>query len=127
MRCVAIFAFLVITCFPLVGQNRYDVQGPIEMHGRVTVKPGMGPSLEKVFLNDYYPAISSQPGFRQSSLLKVPGSQDQYVLTLAFDSEDLRLQWAKSEIHGKVWPKMLANYADNKVSAYSIVGPKKSR
>ena len=80
--------------------------------------------LEKVFATEYYPAISKQRGFRHAGLLKVTGAEDQYLLKLAFDSEELRLRWAQSEIHQKVWPNMLANYADNKVTAFSIVGPR---
>ena len=123
-RLFLLSTILLAAAFPAAAQNRYDVQGPIELHGHITVKPGMGPNLEKVFASEYYPAISKQRGFRHAGLLKVAGAEDQYLLKLAFDSEELRLRWAQSEIHQSVWPNMLANYADNKVTAFSIVGPR---
>ena len=70
------------------GGRRYDGPGPVELQGHFTAKSGTSADLEKTFHEVYYPAISSQAGFKYSNLLTVPNSSGKYVLTLAFESED---------------------------------------
>ena len=106
------------------GGRRYDGPGPVELHGHITAKSG--PELEKVFHETYYPAISSQAGFKYSNLLKLPNRENKYLLTLAFESEDLRIRWAESDLHQEVWPQMLAQCsaeALDGVDAYGIIDP----
>ncbi len=108
------------------GGRRYDGPGPVELHGHITTKSGAGPELEKIFHEVYYPAISSQAGFKYSNLLKVPKRDNKYLLTLAFESEDLRIRWAESDLHQEVWPQMLAQYSGEEldgVDAFGIIDP----
>ncbi len=121
---VVIFA-LACSSGPGSGR-RFDGPGPVELHGHITTKSGAGPELEKVFHEVYYPAISSQAGFKFSNLLKVPDTDNKYVLTLAFESEDLRIRWAESDLHQEVWPQMLAQYSGEQldgVDAFGMVDP----
>ena len=126
------FALVGIATFALAcssgpgGGRRYDGPGPVELHGHITTKSGAGPELEKVFHDAYYPAISSQAGFKYSNLLKVPKRDNKYLLTLAFESEDLRIRWAESDLHQEVWPQMLAQYSGEEldgVDAFGIIDP----
>lgn len=104
--------------------RRYDGPGPVELHGHFTAKSGTPADVEKTFHEVYYPAISSQAGFKYSNLLTVPNSSGKYVLTLAFESEDLRIRWAQSDLHQEVWPQMTAlmtGDAPSSVDAFGIV------
>ena len=108
------------------GGRRYDGPGPVELHGHFTTKSGTPADVEKTFHEVYYPAISSQAGFKYSNLLTVPNSSGKYVLTLAFESEDLRIQWAQTDLHQEVWPQMTAlmrGDAPSSVDAFGIVDP----
>ena len=108
------------------GGCRFDGPGPVELHGHITTKSGAGPELARVFHEVYYPAISSQAGFKYSNLLKLENSDTKYLLTLAFESEDLRILWAQSDLHQEVWPQMLAQYSGEEldgVDAFGIVDP----
>ena len=104
--------------------RRYDGPGPVELHAHFTAKSGTPADVEKTFHEVYYPAISSQAGFKYSNLLTVPNSSGKYVLTLAFESEDLRIRWAQSDLHQEVWPQMTAlmnGDAPSSVDAFGIV------
>ena len=106
--------------------RRYDGPGPVELHAHFTAKSGTPADVEKTFHEVYYPAISSQAGFKYSNLLTVPNSSGKYVLTLAFESEDLRIRWAQSDLHQEVWPQMTAlmnGDAPSSVDAFGIVDP----
>ena len=104
------------------GGRRYDGPGPVELHGHFTAKSGTPADVEKTFHEVYYPAISSQAGFKYSNLLTVPNSSGKYVLTLAFESEDLRIRWAQSDLHQEVWPQMTALMSDDAPSSVDAFG-----
>ena len=71
-------ALLLTTLFlPLSAQKKdYDVPGPIELHIYLTAKPGQEQALEKLYREEFYPAVSKQPGFISSELMRKPSSND---------------------------------------------------
>jgi len=104
-------------------ERRFEGPGPVELHVHLTAKAEAQQGLEQAFREKFYPAIRSQKGFLHSNLLRIPDKPGEYVLTLAFQSEDLRLRWANSELHEKVWPE-IQRHADPqkiKVHAFGIV------
>jgi len=110
-----------LVCFAEV--RRFEGPGPVEIHVHANTKADMGANLEKVFKTQFYPAISAQTGFRHCDLLRSPEHKGAYVLTIAFDSEDLRVSWTNSDLHQQLWPKMQANFdAENmKIEAFGMV------
>ena len=106
--------------------RRYDGPGPVEIHVRAKVKPDHGSSLEKTFRDSFYPAISRQKGFLHCDLLHSPQQNRSYIVTIAFESEDLRVKWANSPLHQEVWPPMQANFEEGSLSigAFRLVSPK---
>ncbi len=123
-RALAVFLLGSVVCFGEV--RRFGGPGPVEIHVHANAKANMSSNLEKVFKAQFYPAISKQTGFRHCNLLRSPEHKGAYVLTIAFDSEDLRVRWANSDLHERLWPKMQANFADEsmKVEAFGMVAAK---
>ena len=110
-------AFLVWSSVALGGEvRRIDGPGPMELHVHLTAKAGHRDQLEKAFRQAFYPAISKQEGFRHSDLLRIPDKQGEYVLTISFESEDLRVRWANTPLHNEVWPKFSAHAVESKMS-----------
>ncbi len=120
-RALALLLLGSLVCFAEV--RRFEGPGPVEIHVYANAKANMGSNLEKVFKTQFHPAISAQTGFRHCDLLSSPDHKGAYVLTIAFDSEDLRVSWANSDLHQQVWPKMQANFEAEsmKIEAFGMV------
>jgi heme-degrading monooxygenase HmoA len=102
------------------GPRRFEGPGPVELH--VAIAASDSAALEKVFFENFYPAVSSQPGFRHCNLLKVPNREGSYVLTIAFESEDLRLRWVATDLHQEVWGMMTQSMQGGKPSSIEALG-----
>ena len=98
----------------------------MELHVHLTAIAGHANQLEEAFREAFYPAISQQAGFRHSDLLRMPDKQSEYVLTISFESEDLRVRWANTPLHNEVWPKFSAHAVESKMSVeiFSVVASK---
>ena len=123
-RALAVFLLGSVVCFAQV--RRFEGPGPVEIHVHAKAKANMSSKLEEVFKTQFYPAISGQPGFRHCGLLRSPEHKGAYILTIAFDSEDLRVRWVNSDLHQRLWPKMQANLDDEsmKIEAFGMVTAK---
>ena len=128
--CATAVAFFVWSSVALGGEvRRIDGPGPMELHVHLTAKAGHRDQLEKAFRQAFYPAISKQEGFRHSDLLRMPDKDGEYVLTIAFESEDLRVRWANTPLHNEAWPKFSAHAVESKMSVeiFSVVASKSAK
>ena len=108
MRSLVGAILLISFTLTLPAQKKdYDVPGPIELHIYLTAKPGQDKELERLYRDEFYPAVSRQPGFISSELMHKPASSD-YVLRHTFKSEELRMKWVATPEHQKAWPAMTA-------------------
>jgi heme-degrading monooxygenase HmoA len=81
--------------------------GFMEMHIDFAVEPGKEEELLTNYRNHFRPAIGKQPGFIMVNLLKLrKGAPDQtpFRLVLAFQTEEQRLAWTKTDAHQKAFP-----------------------
>jgi heme-degrading monooxygenase HmoA len=106
--------------------RRYDGTGAVEIHVRAIVKPNHTLPLQQTFREYFHPAISKQEGFLHCDLLHTAKSKNAYVLTIAFKTEELRVTWANSPLHQKVWPKMQEHFKPESmaIDAFGLVSPK---
>ena len=81
---------------------------PIELHISLEPQAGKEKELETLYRNHYVPGIKVQKGFRQTTMLRKRDALREYQIDIAFDSEDLRVQWVASTEHTSVWPKFMA-------------------
>ena len=108
------------------GGRRFEGPGPVVLYVGITTQSGQGSALEKTFHEAFYPAISSQAGFKFAHLSKEQGSDNSYVLTLAFESEDLRLRWVATDLHQEAWPKMAEQFSGDGpdfIEALGVIDP----
>jgi heme-degrading monooxygenase HmoA len=124
---IAVLAVVALGCSSgESGGRRFDGPGPMVLHVKITTQSGHGAEMEKTFHETFYPAVSSQAGFKYSDLLKEQGGDNSYVLTIAFESEDLRMRWVATDLHQEVWPQMAAHMsgeAPGGIEALGIVDP----
>lgn len=78
----------------------------IELHIYLEPYGGKELELESLYRKEYVPGIQTQKGFQRTTLLKKRDSLREYQIDITFDSEELRLKWAASKEHTKIWPKM---------------------
>lgn len=100
--------------------------GFMEMHIDFAVEAGKEQDLLANYRNYFKPAISRQPGFVLVNLLKLEkGTPDQlpFRLILAFEKEEQRIAWTKTDTHQKAFPTIRDTMAKgSRISSYKDVG-----
>lgn len=123
MRLLAIAALGLWLVTTAAAQKKdYDVPGPIELHIYLTAKSGQEKALERLYREEFYPAVSRQEGFITSELMRKPNSND-YVLRHTFKTEELRLKWVATPEHQKAWPKLTALCSNATWQGFGVVHP----
>ncbi len=93
----------------------------IELHIYVEPYEGKEKNLEAVFKKEFVPAISVQKGFEKVTLLKRRDNSREYLIVLAFETEEHRLKWVESKEHQIVWPKIVEQCTRISSSGFDIV------
>ena len=85
----------------------------IQLHLDCKVDPAKEQEMLTYFANVFRPAAAKFPGFIDVKMLKLRGalagkapSNVNYRFWLAYESEELRQTWLKSDIHQEVWGAM---------------------
>jgi heme-degrading monooxygenase HmoA len=91
------------------------------LHIELKTKPGLQQSLEKIYLDKFYPAISAQDGFNTAQLLRSNDHDTNYRLCLAFDRQASQQKWVATDLHQEVWPAIADQCADFSVLRFSTV------
>ena len=74
------------------------------LHVELAVKSGSQAALEKVFAENFLPAISAQDGFVAAQLLHSNDTDTNYRLCLNFDQQASQQKWVATDLHQEVWP-----------------------
>ena len=85
------------------------------------VKDGEATALEQTFVNEFYPAISRQPGFVSAELMRPLEAGANYLLSLCFDQQALQQTWVATDLHQEVWGKMESHFKDYVVMKFNTV------
>jgi heme-degrading monooxygenase HmoA len=91
------------------------------LHIDVQVRSGLESSLERTFVETFWPAISRQEGFSAAHLLR-PTNAGDYRLSIAFETQTSQQKWVATALHQEVWPQMEAHSSAYSVSYYNTVG-----
>jgi heme-degrading monooxygenase HmoA len=91
------------------------------LHVEIKVKPGEDEAMKRDYRESFEPAIANQPGFHSVELLSSTESND-YLLCIAFETDELRMQWVNSNLHQEVWPKMEAHFAGASLKKFLSAG-----
>ncbi len=90
------------------------------LHVGLNVKSGEEQALEKNFSGPFTEAISTQEGFASTALLR-PLDGGEYLLSIAFDTQELQQKWVATELHGRMWPMMEAHFSGYTLKTYTAV------
>ena len=78
-------------------------------------------SLERTFVEEFRPAISSQDGFSDVQLLRPVDEAANYCLVIAFATQEQQEKWVASDLHQKVWLALAENCKDFILNKYNSV------
>lgn len=88
-----------------------DTGRPILLYVDMSVDPAKEKAMLKHFETVFRPAAARQPGYIDVKILKLRSTISgkapagvNYRFALTFQSEELRQNWIKTDVHQKVWP-----------------------
>jgi heme-degrading monooxygenase HmoA len=110
-------------CCTAIPEREFEIEGPVEQHVRISAKAGQEEAFEQTFADVFYPALSGQEGFIGGSLLREPGTAD-YIIRLAFQTEEQRTAWVHSYAHNTAWPKLAVYVGEPTWEGLSLIHPK---
>lgn len=93
----------------------------IERHVTFNVLPGKEQAFERLFVEEYKPAMSSMPGFVKVELLRQQEDPTQYQMVIRFESLETAANWRNSDPHQALKPKIKALYNGSSVKVYDVV------
>jgi heme-degrading monooxygenase HmoA len=93
----------------------------IERHVTFNVLPSMGPAFEKLFVEEYRPAMSQMLGFVKVELLRSHENTSAYMMTIRFESLDTAAAWRNSAAHQDLKPRIAALYDGSTVQVFDVV------
>jgi heme-degrading monooxygenase HmoA len=93
------------------------------LHVDLFVKPKMNEVLERIYGSVFGPAISQQPGFSETRLLRpIAAEGNTYRLVIAFVNEKSQKEWVATDLHQEVWPQIEALLDRYSVHPFEAVG-----
>ena len=93
----------------------------IERHVTFNVLPGKERAFERLFVEEYRPAMSSMPGFVRVELLREQEDPTQYQMVIRFESLETAANWRNSDQHQALRPKIKALYKGSSLKVYDLV------
>lgn len=90
------------------------------LHVHIKVKSGEGPAAERVFAGPFRKAITAQEGFRDVQFLR-PDDGENYVLSIAFESQSLQQKWVATDLHAQVWAEMEQHFSGYSLATFTAV------
>jgi heme-degrading monooxygenase HmoA len=93
----------------------------IERHVTFKVIPGKEKDFERVFVEEYHPAMSSMPGFVYAYLLVNQNDPQSYHMVIRFHSTEEASAWRSSSLHQSLQPKMKALYQESQLQVYEVI------
>lgn len=93
----------------------------IERHVTFNVLPGKEQAFERLFVEEYRPAMARMPGFVRVELLRDQEDSTQYQMVIRFESLETAANWRNSEQHQALQPKIKALYSGSSLKVYDVV------
>ena len=93
----------------------------IERHVTFNVLSGKEADFEKLFNEEYGPAMSAKPGFVSVGLLREQEKPARYQMTIRFQDEETAAGWRKSSEHEGLKPKIKALYDGSELIVFDVI------
>ena len=92
-----------------------------ERHVSFNVHPDKKAEFERMFLDEYRPAMAGMPGFRRVELLCRADEPLRYQMTIRFESAETSAAWRTSARHELLKPGLKALYSDSEVQVFDVI------
>lgn len=93
----------------------------IERHVTFDVLPGKTHEFEKLFMDEYRPAMAKMPGFVNVELLREQENSTAYQMVIRFRSIENAAAWRASAAHQSLSPRLKALYSESQLQVYEVV------
>jgi antibiotic biosynthesis monooxygenase (ABM) superfamily enzyme len=93
----------------------------IERHVTFNVYPDKKEEFEKLFVEDYRPAMAVMPGFVRVDLLCELDEPSQYQMVIRFENSEAAADWRSSAAHQLLQPRIKALYNDSILQVYDVI------
>ena len=93
----------------------------IERHVTFNVLLDKTADFEKIFVEEYRPAMATMPGFVKVDLLRLPDQPTQYQMVIRFESAEAAAGWRSSAAHQALQPRIKALYSDSQLQVYDVI------
>ena len=93
----------------------------IERHVTFDVFPEKNRDFEKLFIDEYRPAMASMPGYVKVELLREQNDPNHYQMVIRFDSDDSAAAWRNSSAHQALSPRLKSLYSASQLQVYDFI------
>jgi heme-degrading monooxygenase HmoA len=93
----------------------------IERHVTFNIHSDKTSEFEKLFVEEYRPAMSSMLGFVKVELLCEQGEPTRYQMVIRFETAEAAAAWRNSVAHQSLQPKIKDLYKDSELQVYGVV------
>ena len=93
----------------------------IERHVTFEVLPEHETDFERLFVQEYRPAMSRMPGFEKVELLRDKVQPNHYQMVIRFDTQENAANWRASDAHSAIQPRIKALYSGSTLAVYDVV------
>jgi len=93
----------------------------IERHVTFDVQPGKAGEFERLFSDEYRPAMASMPGFIKVELLREQENPAKYQMVIRFTTLEEAAVWRNSSAHQSLSPKLKALYSASHLQVYEVL------
>jgi heme-degrading monooxygenase HmoA len=93
----------------------------IERHVTFDVLPDKTQEFERLFTDEYRPAMALMPGFIKVELLREQDDSTKYQMIIRFTSTAEATAWRNSSAHQALSPKLKALYSASQLLVYEVI------
>jgi len=93
----------------------------IERHVTFDVFPEKAGDFEKLFIDEYRPAMATMPGYIKVELLREQNNPSRYQMVIRFSSEDTAAAWRSSSVHQALSPRLKLLYSASQLQVYDFI------
>jgi len=93
----------------------------IERHVIFDVFPEKNQEFEKLFVEEYRPAMANMPGYVKVELLREQDDMHRYQMVIRFDSLESAAAWRNSNAHQALSPKLKSLYSASQLQVYDFI------
>ena len=93
----------------------------IERHVTFEVPPVHAEDFERLFVEEYRPAMATMAGFEKVDLLRDQENPDLYHMVIRFDSAEDAAAWRASDVHKALQTRIKTLYSASQLTVYNVV------